>query len=143
MKAGRHAIADLIPHQGDMCLLDRIIACDREHIVCRAISHRSAAHPLREDGFLPAICGIEYAAQAIAVHGALQGGGRRAGLLAGVRDVKLAVARLDDIADDLIVSAHQLIGDSRGVLYAFALHAGSREIVHGRAAIAFDATEHA
>jgi len=133
----RLAIADLIPHQGEMCLLDQIIACDRDHIVCRATGHRSDAHPLREGGVLPAICGIEYGAQAIAVHGALQGGGRRAGLLAGVRDVTLAVERLDDVPDDLIVSAHRLIGDGRSVLYAFALHAGGRELVRGRAAIAF------
>lgn len=143
MNAVRKAIADLIPHQGDMCLLDRIIACDGQHVVCGATGHRSGSHPLRADGVLPAVCGIEYGAQAIAVHGALQGGGRRAGLLAGVREVTLAVERLDDIADDLIVSAHQLIGDGRAVLYAFALHAGGREIMRGRVAITFGAAEHA
>jgi len=143
VNAERKAIADLIPHHGDMCLLDRIVACDRDHIVCRATGHRSGAHPLRADGVLPAVCGIEYGAQAIALHGALHGGGRRAGLLAGVRDVTLAVERLDDVADDLVVSAHRLIGDGRAVLYAFALHASGRELVRGRVAVALGAAEHA
>jgi len=64
--------------------------------------------------------------------------GRR-GMLAAARDVTLKVERLDDIADDLIVSARKLIGENARVLYEFALHAGGRELARGRAAVALDA----
>ena len=56
-------------------------------------------------------------------------------MLAAARDVTLNVERLDDIADDLIVSARKLVGETRRLLYEFALHAGGRELVRGRAAV--------
>jgi predicted hotdog family 3-hydroxylacyl-ACP dehydratase len=55
-----------------MCLLDRVVHWDSQRIHCRASSHRSADNPLRSRDQLSAACGIEYAAQAMAVHGALQ-----------------------------------------------------------------------
>ncbi|MDD4881794.1 MAG: 3-hydroxylacyl-ACP dehydratase, partial [Gallionellaceae bacterium] len=53
-----------IPHQGSMCLLERIDAWDSQHIRCTASSHRAPDNPLRGHGRLGAACGIEYAAQA-------------------------------------------------------------------------------
>ena len=152
MVLSRDAIAALIPHEGAMCLLEEVLSCDEEGIVCRAVSHRDAAHPLRDDGILPAVCGIEYAAQAMAVHGALlknavsnaaekaaeRAAGPR-GMLAAARDVTLSVERLDDIADDLIVSARKLVAGSGALLYEFTLHAGGRELVRGRVAVVWAA----
>lgn len=148
MVLSRDAIAALIPHQGAMCLLEEVLSCDDEGIVCRAVSHRDAAHPLRDDGLLPAVCGIEYAAQAMAVHGAMMkseagkaaGDGREVrGMLAAARDVTFSVERLDDIADDLIVSARKLVVEDGRLLYEFTLHAGGRELARGRAAVVLDA----
>lgn len=142
----REEIAALIPHEGAMCLLDAVISTDDDSIVCRAVGHRDAAHPLRDCGILPAICGIEYAAQAMAIHGALvdkaagSALGRR-GMLAAVRSVVLNVERLDDIADDLIVSARKLVAENGRLLYEFALHAGGRELARGRAAVVLSAGE--
>src|SRR6185436_4156135 len=65
-------IARLVPQAGAMCLLDEIVSFDERAIVCRASSHRSPGNPLRCDGRLSAFAGIEYGAQAMAVHGALQ-----------------------------------------------------------------------
>lgn len=146
MILAREAIAALIPHEGAMCLLDAVISTDDDSIVCRAVGHRDAAHPLRDGGILPAICGIEYAAQAMAVHGALAdkaaGNARgRPGMLAAARNVVLNVERLDDIADDLIVSARKLVADNGRLLYEFALHAGGRELARGRAAVVLGAGE--
>ena len=149
MILNREAIAALIPHQGAMCLLDAVISADDDGIVCRAVGHRDAGHPLRDGDILPAVCGIEYAAQAMAVHGALMNkavdktgnaSGRR-GMLAAARDVVLSVERLDDIADDLIVSARKLIAENGALLYEFALHAGGRELARGRAAVVLSAGE--
>src|SRR2546425_12108681 len=95
-------IAGHIPHQGSMCLLDCVEAWDAERIQCRAISHRALDNPLRAHNQLGAACGIEYAAQAMAVHGALlapaDSTAPRAGYLVSVRGVQFQVARLDDIA---------------------------------------------
>ena len=60
-----------LPHQGSMCLLDAATAWDAQHIRCTASSHRHADNPLRAHDRLGTACGIEYAAQAMAAHGAL------------------------------------------------------------------------
>ena len=135
-------IAAHIPHQGSMCLLDSVLAHDAQQVRCLARSHRSPDNPLRAHGRLAAACGIEYAAQAMAVHGALLAAGQesrpRPGFLASVRSTVLHVGRLDDIAQDLAVDAVRVTGDSGTVLYDFAVSAGDRLLVEGRAAIVLD-----
>ena len=130
-------IAAHIPHHGSMCLLDHVAAHDAQQVRCIARSHRFPDNPLRAHGRLGAACGIEYAAQAMAVHGALLAAGAepRPGFLASVRSVVLHVGRLDDIDDDLVVDAVRVTGDSGTVLYDFTLRAGERLLVEGRAAI--------
>jgi predicted hotdog family 3-hydroxylacyl-ACP dehydratase len=126
----------LIPHRGAMSLLAEVVRFDEESITCRAVSHRDPAHPLREHGILPALCAIEYAAQAMAVHGALtEPRAPQAGMLAAVRDVALNVERLDDVADDLTLTARRLIGGQHRILYDFVVQAGEKELLRGRAAV--------
>lgn len=64
-------IREHIPHQGRMCLLEQVLFWDRQELRCRSGSHRAADHPLRAHGRLGSACLIEYAAQAVAIHGAL------------------------------------------------------------------------
>jgi predicted hotdog family 3-hydroxylacyl-ACP dehydratase len=130
-----------IPHHGSMCLLDSVVAHDAQRVRCIARSHRAPDNPLRSHGRLAAACGIEYAAQAMAVHGALLAAGAepRPGFLASVRSAVLHVGRLDDIAQDLEVEAARVTGDSGTVLYDFVLRAGGRLLLEGRAAIVLDA----
>ena len=136
-------IARHIPHQGSMCLLDYVEAWDRERIQCRASSHRAADNPLRAYGRLGAACGIEYAAQAMAVHGALlapaDGGSARAGYLVSARGTRLQVARLDDIAADLLVEATCITRSENNVLYQFSVSAAGRLLLDGRAAVVLNA----
>lgn len=133
------AIAARVPHAGTMCLLDRCEAWDEGSIRCRATSHRDPANPLRSAGGLLAPVAIEYASQAMALHGGLAaapGVPPRPGFLAAARGVKLHVPRLDDIDGDLVVSATKLAGDERQALYRFALEdAGGRLLVEGRATV--------
>jgi predicted hotdog family 3-hydroxylacyl-ACP dehydratase len=135
----RSWIASHIPHQGSMCLLDRVVSWDTQSIVCLSSSHRATDNPLRAHGRLGAACAIEYAAQAMAVHGALlqprHGAGPSVGLLASAREVELLVMRLDDLNADLRVSAQRLHSDARGALYSFALHADEQLLVRGRASL--------
>src|SRR5215212_1866660 len=92
---GREAIAALIPHQGAMCLLDRVVDWDKDHVVLATATHRSAENPLRLDGRLRAVHLCEYGAQAMAVHGGLvaraQGQAARPGWLVSLREVKLNI----------------------------------------------------
>lgn len=130
-----------------MCLLERVSAWDTQQIRCEASSHRDSNNPLRAHGRLGAACGIEYAAQAMAVHGALlaeSGAGAASqgptlGYLASVRGVTLHVDRLDDLSDALSIHAERLSGDSTTVLYSFTVHAGRRLLLGGRAAVILDA----
>jgi len=97
MRLDRAWIESRIPHHGSMCLLDEVIGWDAERITCTSSSHRSADNPLRARGRLGIACGIEYAAQAMAVHGALiaalEAGRGVAGSLEAERAVAAAAAR--------------------------------------------------
>lgn len=133
-------IAARVPHAGTMCLLDRLLQWDERHVHCTAIGHAAPDHPLRSATGLLVPAGIEYAAQAMALHGALvappEGGTPTPGFLASVRGVTAQVLRLDDIAGPLHVHAERLAGDDRQILYAFALRDDSvRELLAGRATV--------
>ena len=141
-------IAAHIPHQGTMCLLDQVLSWDEQTIICGSSTHRAADNPLRAHGRLGAACAIEYAAQAIAVHGALlctPTGSDESGLrlLASARQVELWVARLDDQAVDLRVSAQRLNSNSRGALYSFCVHAETALLARGRASVLLAASQRA
>jgi predicted hotdog family 3-hydroxylacyl-ACP dehydratase len=142
-------IERLIPHQGSMCLLDSVEACDAGAIVCRARNHRDASHPLRTRSGLLSTGLIEYAAQAMALHGALleaPAGGAAAvtpGMLAAARNVEFNRLRLDDLPrampDELRIVATCVAGDARQLLYEFsASHAGVR-LASGRVSVALQA----
>lgn len=135
-------IATLIPHQGRMCLLDAVLDCTPERITCRASSHHAADHPLRSPAGLLAPVGIEYAAQAMALHGALNakpGVDGRPGFLASARSVRLHVARLDDVTGALIVQVEHAAGDERQAMYRFELRdEAGRPLLDGRATVVLD-----
>jgi predicted hotdog family 3-hydroxylacyl-ACP dehydratase len=136
-------IARHIPHQGSMCLLDSVEAWDALGIRCRASSHRAIDNPLRAYDRLGAACGIEYAAQAMAVHGALQAAqdspGARVGYLVSLRGVQLQVSRLDDIVADLLVAATCITRSENNILYQFSIDAAGRRLLAGRATVVLNA----
>jgi predicted hotdog family 3-hydroxylacyl-ACP dehydratase len=154
----RDWIAARIPHAGSMCLLDRVADWNETWIRCESASHLDADHPLRAHGRLPALSAIEYAAQAMAVHGALihgagdpaQGSSHppsgeppakpRVGYLASVRKVAVHTARLDAWPAPLNIEATRVSGDASLVLYDFAVSAGQQRLVSGRAAVVLDAS---
>ncbi|WP_374410725.1 3-hydroxylacyl-ACP dehydratase [Hydrogenophaga sp.] len=135
-------IAAHIPHHGSMCLLDRVLEWSEQRIVCEAISHTDPANPLRDAGRLGAANGVEYAAQAMAVHGALLAPSDAAptqGYLTSVRGLSLHADRLDDVCGPLTVTAERLSGDARLILYQFLVHCGERCLLEGRASVVLDA----
>ncbi len=135
----RAGIAALIPHGGAMCLLDRVASWSDGHVVAHALSHLDGLNPLRRAGRLGAASGVEYGLQAAALHGALRGGlvAQRAGYVASLRGVELAVRFLDDAAfGTLEIEARLVQADDAGMIYDFrvASEAGAA-LVSGRGVV--------
>ncbi len=132
-------VAGLVPHRGRMCLLDVVTAWSEASITCRAVSHLDPLNPLRRDGRLGALCGVEYGLQAAAAHGGLTDGAARRppGYLAAIREVELLVPWLDEPAfGALSVTARLLLRESRGWIYGFELAAeDGATLVSGRGSI--------
>jgi predicted hotdog family 3-hydroxylacyl-ACP dehydratase len=139
MVIGRDRIASMIPHAGEMCLLDDVLRWDVDFIRCVSRCYGQRKNPMRRaDGVLGAACGIEIAAQAMAVHGRLAAPADSQvgiGYLASLRDLRLGVARLDAEAGDLIVEAARLMGDAGGAAYRFVLTRAGIELLSGRATV--------
>jgi predicted hotdog family 3-hydroxylacyl-ACP dehydratase len=148
-----------------MCLLDEVLEWDADHIRCRSISHRAPDNPLFAHGRLGSACGVEYAAQAMAVHGALLAGAASAtssgpvagpaigpapasgpakpaaGFLASVRGVRFHVLRLDDVMEDLICEAVRMAGDGSTALYEFQVRSATGCLLSGRATVVLDTND--
>jgi predicted hotdog family 3-hydroxylacyl-ACP dehydratase len=138
----RAEIAAVIPHGGAMCLLDEVLSWDDARIRCLSRTHREPGNPMRIAGELRAVCGIEYAAQAMAVHGGLTGGvvsRPRAGYMASLRDVECTAVLLDEFEGDLLVDAERLMGEASRVIYGFEVRVGATRVLSGRAAVVLDA----
>jgi predicted hotdog family 3-hydroxylacyl-ACP dehydratase len=138
------AISERIPHAGTMCLLNSVLGWSAETITCSITNHQDAAHPLRSATGLLASAAIEYASQAMALHGSLSANDGAApvpGFLASVRGVTMQVARLDTQAGPLRVTATRLAGgapqgQARSALYHFELHdRHGHRLLDGRAAV--------
>jgi predicted hotdog family 3-hydroxylacyl-ACP dehydratase len=140
---GQDKIAAMIPHAGTMCLLDAVIAWNPSSIHCISTRLHHRDNPLRRpDGTLGAACGIEIAAQAMAVHGRLTASTAtppKSGFLASVRDVHLASATLDDLAGPVNINIALLIGGPSGATYRFALDHKGTALLRGRATVILDA----
>ena len=136
---GRDVISALIPHQGEMCLLDRVLEWDNGRIVLATSTHRSPSNPLRLDGRIRAIHLCEYGAQAMAVHGGLraQAEGRttQPGFLVSLRDVQLNIDFIDHLPGDLTVTAQRLLETPGSWQYTFTVENGATLLATGRAAV--------
>lgn len=131
----RAAILRLIPHQGSMCLLDSVPHWDSEHIICRSCSRHAAENPLRRDGILSAVAGIEYGLQAAALHGALtEGRAEPPRLLAALREVVLHAASLD-VPGTLRIAAHVQHREPAALIYRFEVAAEPGGVLLGGFAV--------
>jgi predicted hotdog family 3-hydroxylacyl-ACP dehydratase len=135
----REQFAHLIPHAGRMCLVDAVDEWDTDHLQARSRSHRAEDHPLRRASTLAAIHALEYAAQAMAIHGALlaaeRGEALPPGFLAGARDLHLHVDRLDDLGADLIIHVERRFNQGGNLIYGFRVEAGDAAVADGMATV--------
>ena len=132
-------VAELVPHAGLMCLLERVIEWDDQSVVAATMSHRAPENPLLLDGQLHAVNLCEYGGQAMALHGGLLADrdGRRAppGFLVSLRDVTLLPIDVHGLPDELIIRAQCLMADSTGWQYSFSVRHRDDLLAQGRAAI--------
>lgn len=133
----REELCALIPHAGDMCLLDRVDHWGQRSIDCSSSSHLLARNPLTINNKLAAVHAVEYAAQSMAVHGGLlareQGippvGG---GFIAALRDIRLHVEYLHDKPEPLQIHAETMLQSTEAMIYSFEISSGGRAIAEGR-----------
>ena len=138
MKIDRDWIQAHIPHRGSMCLLYEVNHWDSLEICCCARSHAAPDNPLRNALGLPISAGIEYAAQAMAVHGALLAPVDQlpqVGFLTSVRNVAWWTPRLDDAGLEITVQATRISGNEVSLLYDFSILCNDRLLLRGRAGI--------
>ena len=105
-------ISDLLPHDGNMVLLDRVLEYDQESLVAEVV--------VRDDGLfgdgqtIPAWIGIEYMAQTVAAHGGmmchLAGKPINLGFLLGTRRYTSNISDFI-VGTRLTVKVHRLIED--------------------------------
>lgn len=110
-------IEELLPHRGNMLLLEAMTAADDEHACCRARPEAQEWYA-DENGAMSAWVGIELMAQAIAAHVALiarrAGKPPRPGVLLGTRAYKANASRFPAGAE-LLVSARLSYRDDSGL----------------------------
>jgi predicted hotdog family 3-hydroxylacyl-ACP dehydratase len=119
------SLRELVPHEPPMLLLDNLLAHDANTAVCEV--QIQAQSPFLEEGSgagapqVPAVVGLEYMAQCVAVFAGLSA--RREnrpptlGFLVGCRELRLATEGFA-IGDRLVVEARWIWGES--VLGSFA-----------------------
>ena len=141
----RDDICSLIPHSGNMCLLDMVMSWDEENIHCSALTHRDTGNPLRRDGNLSTVNLIEYGAQAMAVHGALlarqEGRQTESGFLLTLSDILLDTSPLPDTDEPMEIRARLIAVTSGTSRYRFVTCINEREIVSGCATVMMNMRE--
>ncbi len=132
-------LCELLPHGETMCLLDAVESWDSSGIVCIATSHQKRPHPLRNKEQLHSICGLEYAAQAMAVHVGLTSPpptiSSTIGYLGGVRELRIGTSRLDSHMDPLRIFADLLFSQAHNFMYYFKITSNEKSLLSGRASI--------
>lgn len=115
-QSGYPPVAQLVPHEAPMILVDELVEWSPTHAQVRAQVRRGG--PFVQDGQLPATILLEYMAQAVAVAEGMSGrvSGRRdspgMGVLLGVRELKLEIdaVEIGDVLD--IHVAHRFRDDA-------------------------------
>jgi len=130
----RESICQLIPHTGEMCLLEAIEDWGEDWIRCRTSCHRWAGNPLARNGRLDAIHALEIGAQAVAAHGGLiasrqeeTAGGVK--YLAAIRRLEVAAGPLDQVTGDLTVDALCLGAQGQHGIYQIAVASSEASVL--------------
>ena len=110
-------LAELLPHAGDMILIDQVLAFDEEQIQTR-LTVRAGGLFNREDGSLPAWVGVELMAQSVAAYAGcrarVQGDPVELGFLLGTRKFECNVDHFP-LGCELHIHALRSLEDDNGM----------------------------
>ena len=137
---GKDEIRELIPHAGQMCLLEKVIEWDDNRIVCSGDTHQNSDNPLRNDQGLPITALIEYGAQAMAIHGGIMAKKEnrkiQSGYIATLRNVSItSVADASRIKTSLRVEAIKKMSSGGNMIYTFTVDTDQQRLICGQATV--------
>ncbi|AMB87466.1 3-hydroxylacyl-ACP dehydratase [Pseudomonas agarici] len=111
------SLAQLLPHAGDMILIEQVLAFDEEQIHTR-LTVRPDGLFSREDGSLPAWIAIELMAQSVAAYAGCHARGANRpvelGFLLGTRKFECNVAHFP-VGSELTIHAQRSLEDGNGM----------------------------
>lgn len=141
----RLELSKFLPHGDEMCLLSSVEYWDASSITCLTSTHRNHDNPLRRQGKLGMIAGLEYAAQAMAVHVGLTTNiserNASVGYLGAVRNLQVHSPTFQQFAEDLTIEANVLLQQSMSFIYAFTIRVHETPLLQGRASIFIQGSE--
>ena len=130
-------VSELVPHDGPMLLLGRVLEHCPEYTVCEVEVERSRLF-VGADGRVPVWVGVEYMAQCIAAHGGLVARALddpvRPGLFLGTRRVQFSIDAFE-AGDVLRVTARHLRGDLGLASFACRLERGAELVAEGNLSV--------
>ena len=133
---GRDGIAALIPHQGSMCLLERVVEWDDQHVVLETASHRSPQTPCAlTAGCERSICASTARRPWPCMAGCarqVSGVQPKPGMLVSLRSVQFGRDYIEDLPGDLRVEAVCLQADAASLQYRFRVTHAEEMLAEGR-----------
>jgi len=134
-------IEQRLPHAGKMSLLDKVTHADRLTLSASAVSHLSSNNPLRLNHKLSSINGIEYAAQAMAIHGFLLSelkqteASTQTRYIATIRNIDIFTPFFPETESVIKIEVEQLMSDTNGFTYQFHISDGKKALISGKITI--------
>ncbi|MGM0516219.1 MAG: 3-hydroxylacyl-ACP dehydratase [Pseudomonadota bacterium] len=134
-------ICGRLPHAGQVCQLERVLSCDTHSIACETRAHQRQDNPLRHNGRLGPLVGVEMAGQAMALHLSLQAGAEGAGkgMITRATGLRWQEERLDDLPTALLVRVECEAGVGEMARYRFAIEHAGTTVVEGSLSVLIDA----
>jgi predicted hotdog family 3-hydroxylacyl-ACP dehydratase len=132
-------LSKFLPHGNEMCLLSSVEYWDASSITCLTSTHGDQDNPLRRQGLLGIISGLEYAAQAMGIHVGLTRNisehNASVGYLGAVRDLQIGSPTFQQFTEDLTIEASLLLEQHMSFIYVFSMKARKAILLQGRASI--------
>ena len=119
-------IQELIPHSGNMSLIDSVSYWDKNLIHCWTKSHLCSNNPLRTNLQLHSTILIEYGAQAAAIHASLSSASidKKMGtaFLASVKHTQWKEETIPQDDEAMELKAEKEHDHNKGAIYTFQIH---------------------
>jgi len=138
-------IEQRLPHAGKMSLLDKVSYADLTVLKASASSYLNSDNPLRFNGKLASINGIEYAAQAMAIHSHLLSEAKKSGkgeqdatqtgYIATIRNVEINTPFFPETKAIIAIEVAQLMSDTNGFTYQFQISCEKKALISGKITI--------